>query len=111
MKDHFVDGWVKFRTSMWYVYLFCLFCSTWMVLAYITGFDHDWSRLNLIISITTELQSIILLIYVARITERDKLVDRQDKEETKELMHKIDNMLVQLQLAREEIKDISEEED
>lgn len=99
-KDKFVEAWVKFRTSFMYVYAFTAIITIWIFLnkSGVLVFDNgDLTYLNLLISVATELQSIVLLIYIGRMALLDHRRDVEMAENVKALMNKVDSLLPALE--------------
>lgn len=92
-KEQLAEKWIKFRTSYAYIYMFMGFVAVWIVASLMGFMDREFTTLNLIISVTTELQSILLLIYLNRIDEQNRATEARDREYDKELHKKIDALM------------------
>ena len=88
-----VELWVKFRTSKWFIITFVVFITSWILLNHVNLIDNsELTHLNLILSIEATLSSVLTLMYLNRIQERDHRKDKQDTVRITKILDKLEKM-------------------
>jgi uncharacterized membrane protein len=96
LSQRLLDAWVRFRTSMYYIYSITGIVAAWIVInkTGIWAFDNsELTYLNLFLSITADLWAVLILIYLGRMSERDRKVDEETKKNKKTKLDEHDKML------------------
>lgn len=113
LSKGFIDAYVKFRTSGWYVASFAIAIIAWIFwnkVGFTPHFDNsELTYLNLLLSVLAELQSILLLVYAARMTERNERADKQERHNVEKILARLNEMSKDIEEIGEDVEEISDE--
>lgn len=79
--------WIKFRTSMLYVWVFALIIAVWISLNKLGFVDNrELSNLNITLSVMAELQSVLLLVYMGKMAAKQERAEQQQRKDIKAIL-------------------------